>query len=176
MKSKKEIQDILDNAPEGATWYLKGDVDTGIEEGYAKKVGDIYYFGYQSWYEIEGECVDKPFPRVLLEDLRKELTEDLFVITLEDSAQIVSDLQESCMSLGYYLALAGGTLNKGYSSNDVDLVAVPRTSGSTKEDLIEYLKTKMVLVKPPTELSRGRMIDIFHFTYKGVNIDIAVVL
>jgi len=59
--------------------------------------------------------------------------------TLEQSLEIVRRIQPRAMALGYYIALAGGTLNKGYSDNDIDLVAIPRTKKSDRVNLLHYL-------------------------------------
>ena len=53
-----------------------------------------------------------------------------------EALMLIRHLQSPCMSAGYYLALGGGVLNKGWSSNDLDLVAVPRTLQSDRRTLL----------------------------------------
>lgn len=48
--------------------------------------------------------------------------------TLNDALEFIRDRQAGAEAAGYYLALAGGVLNRGSSFNDLDVVAVPRTA------------------------------------------------
>ena len=48
--------------------------------------------------------------------------------TLETALAFIREHQPKVAPLGYYLALGGGVLNTGSSVNDLDIVAVPRTS------------------------------------------------
>lgn len=95
--------------------------------------------------------------------------------SLDFAAKLVSGIQESCMKRGYYIALAGGVINKGWSTNDIDLVAVPMAGESNSEGLISYLTLIMELLREPTKQSRGRCVDIYHFDYKNVKIDLALI-
>jgi hypothetical protein len=46
--------------------------------------------------------------------------------TLERAIIFITEHQAWSMENGFYIALAGGVLNKGYSHNDLDLVFVQR--------------------------------------------------
>ncbi len=45
--------------------------------------------------------------------------------SLSEARELIATLQPYLMERGWFLALAGGVLNKGYSDHDLDLVAVP---------------------------------------------------
>lgn len=45
--------------------------------------------------------------------------------TLGEAQGAIRDFQFKALQRGYHIALAGGVLNKGYSFNDLDLVALP---------------------------------------------------
>lgn len=60
--------------------------------------------------------------------------------TLATARTFISKLQRPCMESGYYIALAGGVLNRGHSNNDLDLVAVPRHPEATLQGLYSVLK------------------------------------
>jgi len=51
--------------------------------------------------------------------------------TLDKALQLVRNLQPHLMEVGWFAALAGGVLNKGYSEHDLDLVLVPMKTDST---------------------------------------------
>jgi len=97
------------------------------------------------------------------------------IITLDAAVDIVRELQPGVMDIGYYLALAGGTLNKGLSTNDIDLVAVPRGYAGNESTLIAYLESVADSFASPNLQSRGRPINVHHYMYNGVKLDIAVV-
>ena len=59
--------------------------------------------------------------------------------TLDSALQLIRNLQPGCEERGWYLALAGGVLNKGHSTGDLDLVAMPKYYRSNMEDLYSYL-------------------------------------
>ena len=50
--------------------------------------------------------------------------------TLDKALQLVRNLQPHLMAVGWFAALAGGVLNKGYSEHDLDLVFVPMKTES----------------------------------------------
>lgn len=54
--------------------------------------------------------------------------------TLDDAVTLIRSVQPAVMQAGYYMALAGGVLNKGTSLTDLDLVIVPRTPQTTMAD------------------------------------------
>ncbi len=98
------------------------------------------------------------------------------VITIDDALHLVRSIQDKVMASGYYLALAGGCLNKGVSTNDIDLVAVPRDSTSDHCNLYLALHTAGWLVsRSITHNSRGRNLDIAHYTVGGLQVDVAIV-
>lgn len=97
--------------------------------------------------------------------------------TLESAQRLISEIWDDVMESGYYLALSGGTLYNGSSNNDFDLVAVPRNEDSDKVNLIRVLEHK-IYFEPRGEVrikSRGRPIDLYHYTWKGYDIDLAIV-
>jgi len=67
---------------------------------------------------------------------------------IKEALEFIRTLQPITMAAGYYIALAGRVLNKGYSDNDLDLVAVPRTKKSIQDNLLSalvpYLKVSRV--------------------------------
>ncbi len=100
------------------------------------------------------------------------------LIVIDQALDIVRDLQPAAMRIGYYLALAGGTLNKGHSYNDVDIIAIPREGaigGREGDNLITYFNEKLTQTRPPSLNTRGRAINVYHYSYKEVELDIAVV-
>ncbi len=96
--------------------------------------------------------------------------------TLSQAVSLVRQLQPLSMHNGYYLALAGGVLNKGVSANDIDLVAVPRDRASKPEALINYLSKELTLLRDPSKNVRGRDIDVYHYQTANIKIDLAVIL
>lgn len=48
--------------------------------------------------------------------------------TRDEALRFINSVQAKLMADGWFLALAGGVLNKGYSEHDLDLVAVPMKS------------------------------------------------
>ncbi len=94
------------------------------------------------------------------------------VWTLDLALELIRNLQPAAMQKGYYLALAGGVLNNGYSVNDLDLVAVPRTKTSVEVEFVECLNTFLV---PTREPGYRQSTMILHYSYNGKPIDIAVV-
>ncbi len=53
---------------------------------------------------------------------------DNSVWTLETALTTVRAIQPMLKVLGYHVALAGGTLNRGFSEKDLDLVFLPLTN------------------------------------------------
>lgn len=60
--------------------------------------------------------------------------------TLATARTFIRKLQKPCMESGYYIALAGGVLNRGHSNQDLDLVAVPRYPGASWLNLTNTLR------------------------------------
>lgn len=56
--------------------------------------------------------------------------------TLDSALSWIRERQPAVMAAGWYMALAGGVLNNGSSRKDLDLVLMPRTSNSRREQLI----------------------------------------
>lgn len=79
---------------------------------------------------------------------------------LEDALSFIRTQQPLCMQAGYYLALAGGVLNKGKSLNDLDLVAMPMTEESCIEKLLVVL-SKSVTV---TIVDEKSVVSAVHIT------------
>lgn len=67
---------------------------------------------------------------------------------LEEALSFIRSWQPIFMEAGFYLALAGGVLNKGFSTSDLDLVAMPRTIESKSEAAIQLLKPYVVETEP----------------------------
>jgi hypothetical protein len=55
--------------------------------------------------------------------------------TLQQALDLVRSIQPTLVANGWFVALAGGVLNKGHSEHDLDLVLVPMKTGKT--DLVE---------------------------------------
>lgn len=58
--------------------------------------------------------------------------------TIAEALEFIRRHQPVAMEKGFYLALAGGVLNKGESINDLDLVAMPRTQNSSVQEISNY--------------------------------------
>jgi len=74
-----------------------------------------------------------------------EEEEDLFAPkndgwSLMHALRVIRTIQKPCMEAGYYIALAGGVLNRGFSANDLDLVAVRRINHDQLDDLVDVLE------------------------------------
>jgi len=79
------------------------------------------------------------------------------------------------MAAGYYLALAGGVLNNGYSDNDLDLVAVPRTEDSNHMKLIITVLPKL-LGGDVTEISNVACAKVMSFKLSDTRkVDISII-
>ncbi len=59
--------------------------------------------------------------------------------TLDAALEAVRRVQPGAMAAGFYIAVAGGVVNCGYSHKDLDLVAVNRDATSRAADLVEVL-------------------------------------
>lgn len=75
--------------------------------------------------------------------------------TLDQSVIIARTIQALCMEAGFFIGVCGGTLNKGTSCNDIDLLAVARTVDSKVGDL------KLVLT------AVGFVADVYDPNYEG---------
>ena len=80
------------------------------------------------------------------------------------------------MTAGYYLALAGGVLNRGSSSNDLDLVAVPRTESSDPSWFIQDALPRMF--GTPLDISPAPKVLVVAFVplFDGRRLEVAVFL
>ncbi len=67
--------------------------------------------------------------------------------SMDEALGLIRRIQPDCMENGYYLALGGGVLNKGYSDKNLDLVAMPRTCSSQLEKLIGSLIRGSVYIR-----------------------------
>lgn len=92
--------------------------------------------------------------------------------TIEDALDVIRTMQPKCMDAGYYIAMAGGVLNKGYSDNDLDLVAMPRTKFSEPVDLLECLGSILELSDFAGYVESA---GIYAYIFKGRRIEIAIV-
>ena len=92
---------------------------------------------------------------------------------LEEALQIIRMLQPSARSCGYHLALAGGVLNTGSSSNDLDIIVLPLGHGLSKEStFIKYLTFTMHhKVNYSHAYPRTDNCDVHRFEYDGRYID-----
>lgn len=59
--------------------------------------------------------------------------------TLDQALSLIRKNQQTFMEAGWFIALAGGVLNKGESVHDLDLVAVPMKTG--KNHLVDLHNT-----------------------------------
>lgn len=109
-----------------------------------------------------------------------------FMWTLDDALEFINIYQKAAMANGWYLALAGGVLNRGYSNNDLDLVAVPRTDNSAVYDLHMILTWEKVIDKETgicTDLNPCKFIkmskvfcaEIHEYSWNGRKIKIVVI-
>ena len=79
--------------------------------------------------------------------------------TLDAALEWVRERQPVMMRNGWYLALAGGVLNRGRSTNDLDLVAMPRRKTSNMQ-FIELLGVKFAEDVPGGKLFIGHTAEI----------------
>lgn len=62
--------------------------------------------------------------------------------TLDSALAFIRSIQGDMMARGWFVALAGGCLNKGNSNHDLDLVAVPmKTYATDLEALHDVLRS-----------------------------------
>lgn len=67
-----------------------------------------------------------------------------------DALSLIRLMQDSVKSAGYYTALAGGVLNRGYSRNDLDLVFIRRSPlEANSYDLIDAIKAAGIILPLP---------------------------
>jgi len=92
--------------------------------------------------------------------------------TLESAVELVSELNSKVMPIGYYLAIAGGVVNNGYSDNDLDLVAMPRTESANKLVLLQKLVANGFHLKSVAPVAAA---VVCTFTYNGKKIDVSIV-
>ena len=97
-------------------------------------------------------------------------------VTLEDALEIIRYMQPLAKECNYYLALAGGVLNKGYSRNDLDIIAVPATSDNDYTALIIKFDFHFKRIPPSSFSVRDRSIDVHHYiTNRNIHIDVAMI-
>lgn len=106
-----------------------------------------------------------PFPDIELSELAakhhpsvdnpdKPLNLHAYTWDLVSAISLIRELQPQAHKLGFNLALGGGVLNNGSSSNDLDLIAIPRPAlpESNLEALLENFemgKRDPVEIFPP---------------------------
>ncbi len=91
---------------------------------------------------------------------------------IDEALNFVRKIQPVCMEAGYYIALCGGVLNKGFSNNDLDLVAMPRTSLSKCEALRKAFDNLQFIPQKTWDLHTG---EVRSYEYNGKPIEVSVV-
>ena len=94
------------------------------------------------------------------------------VWVLGEAIDLVRCLQADCMRKGYYIAIAGGVLNNGYSNNDLDLVAVPRTPDADERAFKVFMCSQLDV---RGNISIGGVTTVLAMSYRDKPIDIAIV-
>jgi hypothetical protein len=90
-----------------------------------------------------------------------------------DALALVRANQNACMRAGYYLALAGGVLNTGYSLSDLDLVAVPRSDSSSLPKFMKCLERIFgAQTAPPQPVCSAQVLT---FRYQDKSVEIVLV-
>ena len=112
-----------------------------------------------------GGCADR-----LLQPLTGDKSQRIWV--LGEAIDLVRLLQDDCMKRGYYVAIAGGVLNKGYSNNDLDLVVVPRTPDEDDQVIKAFLCSQLEIRETTTI---GGVTEVLSLSYRGKPVDIAIV-
>lgn len=79
----------------------------------------------------------------------------------------IRELQPKTMAVGWCILLGGSVLNKGYSANDLDLLAYPRTLSSDREKLFELLPSGEW-----SEWSGEPVSEVFSFQVDGRKVDL----
>jgi hypothetical protein len=69
---------------------------------------------------------------------------------LHEAIGFIRTIQPACKRLGYHVALAGGVLNKSYSTKDLDLVFLPLTNDKAPDTapLMTMLVTLLGQIDP----------------------------
>jgi len=83
---------------------------------------------------------------------------------LSDALPFIGKLQPGAMESGWCLMLGGGVLNRGYSPNDLDLLAYPRTRESRVENLLPLL--------PEGEWSETPVSRVYSFPWQGKKVEL----
>lgn len=93
---------------------------------------------------------------------------------LGDALVLIREIQPEAMELGYYIALAGGVLNKGSSGADLDLVAVPRTPDPDRRAFVTWIKERFTVIYYH---GYAGVTDVISLCYgpKTLKIDLAIV-
>ena len=94
-------------------------------------------------------------------------------ISIDRALILIRDIQPSCMNSGYYIALAGGVLNNGYSKSDIDLVAMPMSDEkSTSDTLLQYLNRRFIYVST-CRVRSATLVE--YLTGEGFKLELAIV-
>ncbi len=91
--------------------------------------------------------------------------------TLPAALTLIRDLQPVVFAEDFYLALAGGVLNRGESRNDLDLVAVANSPTSKAEDLQKCLEEFFMFPVTRVKIVNGRV----HLKWANFGIEILVI-
>ena len=90
---------------------------------------------------------------------------------IEEALELIRKIQPKIMAAGYYLALGGGVVNKGWSDNDLDLVAVPRSENSDIRGLTQAISHSGFYPKGVCEVPNA---SVHSYDYLGKRVDFAV--
>lgn len=96
-------------------------------------------------------------------------------IYLEEALKLIRYMQPRAKECNYYLTLAGGVLNNGYSDNDIDIVAIPSNNNNLHTDLVDLFNFHFTLIDV-SYMVRNRRVNVYK--YKSAifgKIDLAIV-
>ena len=91
--------------------------------------------------------------------------------TLDTAVAFVREHQPHVMHLGYYIALGGGVLNKGWSDNDLDLVVVCRDINSEISMVTKYFASLLGGEGESCHLDSG-----YHVSYPNAKVEILYIV
>jgi hypothetical protein len=79
------------------------------------------------------------------------------VWTITEALAFIRAIQVDANERGWYLALAGGVLNRGSSEHDLDIVAVPMNTATSSVEALRavFQSHGLVLVRSSEEVKAG---------------------
>lgn len=93
--------------------------------------------------------------------------------TIEEALTLIRNNQQACMKSGYYIALAGGVLNKGYSVSDLDLLLMPRRPTSDPHNIKIVLSSFLTPVcATPQPVPTA---DVLTYIYEDKTVEVILV-